>query len=117
MHDKISRKTPIKTANSKKRFKAKGKLGRVQIIPEIEAWIPSKRSEKSLARKVQSLSDNDFQKVAEDLVMAMGGWKDMDTMMIYMRKAGIDIKNATSCLDDMQTHGVPIAKVVELTLT
>ncbi len=25
-------------------------------------------------------------------VMKMGGWKDMDTMMIYCRKAGIDIK-------------------------
>lgn len=34
----------------------------------------------------------------------MTGWKDMDTMMIYMRKAGIDIKNATSVLDDMKTH-------------
>lgn len=39
-------------------------------------------------------------------VMAQGGWKDMDTMMIYMRKAGIDIKGSTSVLDDMQTHGV-----------
>lgn len=39
--------------------------------------------------------------VAPSKVMSMGGWKDMDTMMIYMRKAGIDIKGATSVLDDM----------------
>ncbi len=32
-------------------------------------------------------------------VMAMGGWKDMETMMIYMRKSGIDIKGSMSCLD------------------
>lgn len=42
--------------------------------------------------------------VAPSKVMSMGGWKDMDTMMIYMRKAGIDIKDATSVLDDMKTH-------------
>lgn len=47
-------------------------------------------------------------------VMAMGGWKDMDTMMIYMRKAGIDIKNSTSVLDTMQTHGVITAQVYEI---
>lgn len=34
-------------------------------------------------------------------VMAMGGWKDMMTMMIYMRKAGIDTRGATKCLDDI----------------
>lgn len=44
--------------------------------------------------------------VAPSKVMSMGGWKDMDTMMIYMRKAGIDIRDATACLDDMQTHGI-----------
>jgi integrase len=32
-------------------------------------------------------------------VMKMGGWRDMKTMMIYIRKAGVDIKGATSCLD------------------
>ncbi len=31
-------------------------------------------------------------------VMAMGGWKDIKTMMIYMRKAGVDIKGSASCL-------------------
>lgn len=46
-------------------------------------------------------------------VMAMGGWSDMKTMMIYMRKAGISIKNSTSVLDGMKTHGVHEAKVVE----
>jgi hypothetical protein len=44
----------------------------------------------------------------------MGGWSDMKTMMIYMRKAGIDIKGFTSVLDDMQTHGVREAEVYEI---
>lgn len=39
--------------------------------------------------------------VAPSKVMSMGGWKDMDTMMIYMRKAGISIKGSTDVLDDM----------------
>lgn len=49
--------------------------------------------------------------VAPSKVMAMGGWKDMDTMMIYMRKAGIDIKGATNVLDGIQTHGVNYGSV------
>jgi integrase len=32
-------------------------------------------------------------------VMAMGGWKDLKTLMIYVRKAGVDIKGSTDCLD------------------
>ena len=52
--------------------------------------------------------------VAPSKVMSMGGWSDMKTMMIYMRKAGIDIKGATSCLDDMQTHGLQTAEVIDL---
>ncbi len=31
-------------------------------------------------------------------VMIMGGWNDIKTMMIYMRKAGIDIRGITDCL-------------------
>lgn len=27
------------------------------------------------------------------------GWKDMKTMQIYIRKAGINIKGITDCLD------------------
>lgn len=42
--------------------------------------------------------------VSPSKVMAMGGWKDMDTMMVYMRKAGIDIKDATSVLDNIKSH-------------
>jgi integrase len=52
--------------------------------------------------------------VAPSKVMKMGGWASMHTMMIYMRSAGIDIKGATNCLDDMQIHGVESAKVIEL---
>ncbi|QDK43866.1 site-specific integrase [Bdellovibrio sp. ZAP7] len=44
--------------------------------------------------------------VAPSKVMSMGGWRDMDTMMIYMRKAGIDIKGSTSVLDGLHTHCV-----------
>lgn len=50
--------------------------------------------------------------VAPSKVMAMGGWKDMDTMMIYMRKAGIDIRGATSVLDGLQTHGIESGKLI-----
>lgn len=32
-------------------------------------------------------------------VMVMGGWKDMKTMMIYMRKAGIEIRGITNRLN------------------
>lgn len=52
--------------------------------------------------------------VAPSKVMSMGGWKDMDTMMIYMRKAGINIRDSTRVLDDMHTHGIQKAKVISL---
>lgn len=32
-------------------------------------------------------------------VMKMGGWKDLETMMIYARKAGVDIKGAMDCIN------------------
>lgn len=32
-------------------------------------------------------------------VMKAGGWKDMKTMMIYVRKAGVDIRGMSDCLD------------------
>ena len=32
-------------------------------------------------------------------VMKMGGWKDLETMMIYARKAGVDIRGSTDCLN------------------
>jgi integrase len=32
-------------------------------------------------------------------VMSMGGWKDIKTMMIYMRKAGIDIQGSAAVLN------------------
>lgn len=51
--------------------------------------------------------------VAPSKVMSMGGWKDMDTMMIYMRKAGINIKDSTNVLDGMNTHGVEGGQLVE----
>jgi integrase len=46
-------------------------------------------------------------------VMSMGGWRNIDTMMIYMRKAGINVKDATKVLDGLQTHGVEMGKIVE----
>jgi integrase len=44
----------------------------------------------------------------------MGGWKDMDTMMIYMRKAGIDVKNSTEVLDGMTTHGIQTGEIISI---
>lgn len=41
-------------------------------------------------------------------VMAMGGWEDMKTMMIYIRKAGLDLNGSTDCLefhDSVQEFG------------
>ena len=32
-------------------------------------------------------------------VMIMGGWKDLKTMQIYVRKAGVEVRGATDCLD------------------
>jgi integrase len=37
--------------------------------------------------------------VAEAKVMKVGGWKDRETMMIYVRAAGIDEAGATEALD------------------
>lgn len=37
--------------------------------------------------------------VAPIKVMAMGGWKDLKTMQVYIRKAGVNISGITECLD------------------
>tara|TARA_Y100001958_G_C21247725_1_gene579461 strand:+ start:2499 stop:3821 length:1323 start_codon:yes stop_codon:yes gene_type:complete len=37
--------------------------------------------------------------VGVNVIMKMGGWKDYDTMMIYIRNAGIEVKGATSSLN------------------
>lgn len=37
--------------------------------------------------------------VAPAKIMIMGGWADLKTLMVYMRKAGIDIRGATDVLD------------------
>ncbi len=52
--------------------------------------------------------------VAPAVVMKMGGWKDMETMMIYMRKAGLDIKGATDCLDKVFNPEARLDNVVTL---
>ncbi len=51
--------------------------------------------------------------VAPATVMAMGGWKDQETMAIYIRRAGIDIKGATAGLKLLPT-GEVMGRVVEL---
>ncbi len=43
-------------------------------------------------------------------VMKMGGWKDLETMMIYARKAGVDIRGASDCLN----FGNPEGKILKL---
>jgi integrase len=52
--------------------------------------------------------------VAPSKVMSMGGWKDMATMMVYMRKAGIDIKDSTKVLDDLHIHKIESGKLLKL---
>ena len=44
----------------------------------------------------------------------MGGWKDIKTMQIYMRMAGIDIKGITDCLD-LHRHSGEDATVISST--
>lgn len=46
-------------------------------------------------------------------VMYMGGWKDMKTMMIYMRKAGIEIRGITDGLR-LHEHHQQIANVLKM---
>lgn len=46
-------------------------------------------------------------------VMAMGGWKDLKTMMIYIRKAGISIQGITDNLD-LHDPAVENARVLSL---
>ena len=42
---------------------------------------------------------------------------NLDTMMIYMRKAGINIKDSTNVLDGIRTHGLSEASVFQLNRT
>lgn len=44
-------------------------------------------------------------------VMKVGGWKDIETMMIYVRLAGIDVAGATGGLDFEQPVIVPYKEV------
>jgi integrase len=46
-------------------------------------------------------------------VMKMGGWRDLETMMIYARKAGVDIKGATDCLNLDSGAGAKILKLTQ----
>ncbi len=46
-------------------------------------------------------------------VMKMGGWKDLKTMEIYIRKAGVDIKGITSDLD-LHNPRKMIGEVIQL---
>ncbi len=46
-------------------------------------------------------------------VMKMGGWKDIKTMGIYVRKAGVDIKGITNVLD-LHEHDYQPAQIYSL---
>jgi integrase len=46
-------------------------------------------------------------------VMVMGGWNDLKTMMIYMRKAGIDIRGITDVLS-LHNPSREVAQVVSI---
>ena len=47
-------------------------------------------------------------------VMIMGGWKDLKTMQIYVRKAGVDVKGAADCLEFHSVSSKQDAQVLEL---
>ena len=47
-------------------------------------------------------------------VMSMGGWKDIKTMMIYARKAGVDIRGITDCLDLHNSSSPASADIIGL---
>lgn len=47
-------------------------------------------------------------------VMCMGGWRNMQTMMIYMRKAGINIKGSTNVLDHIKPHVQKAGEIIDL---
>ena len=51
--------------------------------------------------------------VAPIKVMMMGGWKDLKTMQIYVRKAGVEIKGATDCLDLHSTSPKQEAQILK----
>lgn len=48
-------------------------------------------------------------------VMKLGGWADMDTMMIYVRKAGIDIRGSTDKLI-LHEHNQTTGQVISMRL-
>jgi integrase len=47
-------------------------------------------------------------------VMVMGGWNDLKTMMIYMRKAGIDIRGITDVLDHLHNPSQETARILSI---
>lgn len=51
--------------------------------------------------------------IAPGTVMSICGWKDLETMQIYIRRAGIDVKGATDGLK-LLTHRETMGRVVEL---
>lgn len=48
-------------------------------------------------------------------VMTMGGWKDMKTMMIYIRKAGVDTAGSTDVLNLVDLNQ-PEAKILKMSI-
>lgn len=40
------------------------------------------------------------------MVMAMGGWKDLEVMQRYIRRAGLDIRGATDALPKIKPEEV-----------
>ncbi len=46
-------------------------------------------------------------------VMMMGGWADLETLMLYVRKSGIEIKGATAKLS-LHTHNYQNSNVIQM---
>ena len=45
-------------------------------------------------------------------VMVMGGWKELKTLMVYLRKAGITIRGITNCLN-LHDHNQQAGRLYE----
>lgn len=51
--------------------------------------------------------------IAPAIVMSIGGWKDLETMQIYIRRAGLDVRGATDALPKIKPEEA-VATVVSL---
>lgn len=86
--------------------------GRVHVLPRLNEWDRGDQSKilRSFCKSI-GITNIHFHalratfathmlqlNISPATVMKIGGWKDMDTMGIYLRLSGVDEKGATECL-------------------